>query len=228
MTEQPLVQGDDSAMAVDNALRHTGRTTGEHDEQRVVETVQRSLRAIEQDKSMQSLAFLIGEPDTAIYDIVMASIGFDERHQRDDMQAIAERVEAGYYERLTHLAQNGGREHETGLLYGLADHDLKFGSLSTIIRVERPACVILAVRLGAIKGGAQLDEMIACVPEHLRLPHERMAHRLLNVASHNGQQQTEEEQEERDGDEPRATDSGHYGARRGRPRKRNSDNNPAA
>lgn len=114
------------------------------------------------------------------------------------------------------------------MLYGLADYDLKFGGLATIIQPERPACPILAVRLGAIKGGAQLDEMIARVPEELLLPHERTANRLLNGASQNGYQQTTEEDNGTNGDESRTADSGHQGPRRGRPRKHGSDTNPAA
>lgn len=197
------------------------------DEQRVVETVQRSLRAIEEGKSTQSLTFPIGEPNTAIYDIVMVSVGYDEHHQRDDMQSIADRVEAGYHERLAHLEQNGGRDHEAGMLYGLADHDLKFGSLATIIRPERPSCPVLAVRLGAIKGGAQLDKTLARVPEHLLLPHERTVNRLLNGVSQNGKEQTIKEQEHIDGDESRTTDSGNQGTRRGRSRKPGNHTNPA-
>lgn len=139
--------------------------------QRVVEKVQDGLRTLEAGKGMFSLVnpLPIGEQDCVVCDVVIAPLGYDERHQRDDLREVEDRVRAGYDLRLAHL-RSSGTPPSDGMLYGRADYRLKFGCLTAVVDPKQPQCSVIVARLAAVKNGKQKAAEISAVPDHLKLP----------------------------------------------------------
>lgn len=151
------------------------------DFQRAHAVVDRVLRKIEEGKAQQSILSTIGELDTSIYDVVVAPLGWDNRHQRNDLLKLLDRVHAGYQMRLKRLNDTNSREQHAGLLYGLAGYKLIFGNAGAIINVDKPEILILAMRVAAVKDGQKKADELAQVPEEKKLPHERAAALLTNA-----------------------------------------------
>jgi hypothetical protein len=139
-------------------------------EQRLVEAVQLELRELEEGRGASSVFLPVGEPGTSVFDVVMVNVGYDEIHDRDDLQTLSDAVHEGYRHRLAHLDTNGGRP--ASMYYGLANYSLKFGTLAAYLDRTNPACRVLVVRLAAIKDGHKLTDDIASIPDNLLLPYE--------------------------------------------------------
>ncbi len=142
--------------------------------QRVAETVQGALGMIEAGRGNYTKRAVLGESGTSVYDIVMTNLGYDERHERDDMLELAETITDGYQQRLARLRATNQLDRFPGMLFGKYNYDLKFGSMAAVITDnKKPQIEVVVMRLAAVKDGATCTSELIKVPEELKLPHDR-------------------------------------------------------
>ena len=146
---------------------HLGYYVHEDD---AVNAVLNALRVIEDGKCRVTAAQPIGEPGTSVFDVVMANIGIDPRHERDDLRDVQAKVEAGYRQRLDNLLQTGKRTDNPRFLLGRGDYTMKFGSLPAFIDANRPVCRITALRLATIKDNGNLAIELIKFPDAQQQP----------------------------------------------------------
>lgn len=190
------------------------------DMQTAIEKVHMLMRDIEDQKGIYSAQLPIGEQDGSVFDFVIATIGLDERHQRDDLQTLRDSVQAGYELRVNRLRSNGQRATAPGLLFGLANYELLFGSMATTVNSQQPAGQIIALRLVAVHNGAQISDEIVKVPGHLLPPYSRDP---LPLGSEDALPSADEEvlrKEHTDGTTSTNTTGEPPASRRGRPPRR--------
>jgi hypothetical protein len=127
-------------------------------EQALVEAVLKALRRVEKDQGVWSVDLPVGEEGTSVFDLVLLGVGHDVVQKIEDDVRAARRLRAEF------ARVNGYSENCLGNLFGHANYDTPFASLTTAIDESRPTCPVIVVRIAAARGSVNLVSQMVRVP----------------------------------------------------------------
>lgn len=137
--------------------------------QPVVEQVLKALRRVEENEGVWSMDLPVGEEGTAVFDIVMLGLYHDTLKEVEDDVRAGRRLRARFAGQISN--DRGSRNGAFPVnLFGQADYETPFASITTVVDPKRPVCPVVVVRLAAARHAGNLVRQMVRVPDQRSSP----------------------------------------------------------